>query len=276
MFGHVQANLADLPQEETNRYKAAYCGLCHVLGKRHGVASRFALTYDLTFLALLLSSLYEPEEQSGESRCMAHPAKKHWYVTSSCTEYAADMTIALTYYKCLDDWQDDRKLSRRTYAALLSSQYKKVKEKWPAQCSAIETNLKELSRIENEGIQHPDLATNCFGHLMSALFLYKEDFWAPYLKQLGFFLGKYIYLADAAIDFNEDRKSGSYNPLTELTSTPEQLRDILKMLLGEASEAFESLPLVQDLHLLRNILYSGIWLKYNLAMKQQEERNMQT
>ena len=66
MFGYVQANLSDLSQEEQIRYRAAYCGLCHTLGERHGFTSRLSLTYDLTFLTLLLSSPYEPEEKSEE------------------------------------------------------------------------------------------------------------------------------------------------------------------------------------------------------------------
>ena len=74
MFGYVQANIADLSEEEKQRYRAAYCGLCHTLGERHGVASRLSLSYDLTFLTLLLSSLYEPEERSGQCRCVVHPA----------------------------------------------------------------------------------------------------------------------------------------------------------------------------------------------------------
>ena len=107
---------------------------------------------------------------------------------------------------------------------------------------------------------------------MSAIFLFKNDFWAPHLKELGFYLGKYIYLADAAIDYEDDIKSGSYNPLIGLSYSGEEMREMLTILLGNASEAFEYLPLVQDQHLLQNILYSGIWLKYNLAEKQQEER----
>jgi len=49
------------------------------------------------------------------------------------------------------------------------------------------------------------------------------------------------------------------------------MRPMLTMLLGEASRAFEILPLVQDDHLLKNILYSGIWLKYNRGMQAREE-----
>lgn len=83
MFGFVQANLADLSQEEKERYQGAYCGLCKTIGQRHGHIARLGLSYDLTFLSLLLSSLYEPEEQCSSCRCVIHPCKK---VTASVAD----------------------------------------------------------------------------------------------------------------------------------------------------------------------------------------------
>jgi hypothetical protein len=138
-----------------------------------------------------------------------------------------------------------------------------VKEQWPEQCGTIETCIQELSQIEQEQREDPDAAAKCFGRLMEGLFLYRKDNWEEYLRTLGDGLGRYIYLADAAVDLERDKKRGSYNPLKTLSTTPEELRTTLMMILGEASKAFEILPLVQDVHLLRNILYSGIWIKYN-------------
>ena len=273
MFGHVEANLADLSEEEQKRYRAAYCGLCHTLGKRHGFLARFTLTYDLTFLALLLSSLYEPEEVCGSCRCMAKPCKKHGYMVSACTEYASDMTIALTYYKCLDDWVDDKNILAWLVAKLLEKKYRKVKKLWPTQCAVIEQEIKTISEIEVAEDPQPDSAANSFGMLMAGLFAYGEELWQAPLKRLGYGLGRYIYYADAAVDYKRDVRKGSYNPLVKLQLQPEQMQPMLKLLLGEASESFEFLPLVQDVHLLRNILYSGIWQKYNQGMRRKREKN---
>lgn len=263
MFGYVQANVPDLSPEEQTRYRAAYCGLCYTLGQRHGFTSRMSLTYDLTFLTLLLSSLYEPEERRGECRCGVHPCKKHSFMINQCTEYAADLTVALAYHKCLDDWNDEKNLPRRCYASLLEKQYESVKEAWPEQCGTIETQIQALSEIERARREDPDAAAKCFGKLMEGLFLYKRDHWEQPLRKLGFGLGQYIYLADAVVDLERDRRRGSYNPMKTVSATPEELRGTLMTVLGEASQAFEILPLVQDVHLLRNILYSGIWIKYN-------------
>lgn len=274
MFGFVQANLSDLAKEERERYRAAYCGLCHALGERHGQLARLGLTYDLTFLILLLSSLYEPEETAGESRCIVHPFQSHCFFQNEITDYAADLTIALTYYKCLDDWQDEKALTKKCYGTLLKNNYQRVKSKWPHQCNAIENGIRELSQIENNKTETPDIPANCFGTLMSALFLYRKDRWEPYLREIGFHLGRYIYLADAAVDFQKDREKGSYNPLFGLSTEPKDLKPTLMAILGQAAEAFEFLPLVQDAHLLGNILYSGIWITYNKKYKNDTEATL--
>jgi len=273
MFGHVTANVNALNEEEKHRYRAAYCGLCHCLGERHGLCSRLSLSYDLTFLLLLLSSLYEPEEQLGSGRCIVHPVRRHDWLRNECTDYAADMTIALSYHKALDDWEDDGKLYKKAYSSMLLDSYKKVQARWPEQCALIERELKQLYELEKDiKASQADEAANSFGRLMAELFVYKKDRWEPELRAIGYGLGRYIYLADAAVDFDDDMKSGNYNPLTSVELEPQELRPVLKSFLGDASEAFERLPLVQDVNLLRNILYSGIWMKYNQAIRPETEK----
>lgn len=272
MFGHVQANLTDLSEEEKRRYKAAYCGLCHAIGHRHGQLARLGLSYDLTFLSLLLSALYEPEESCKSCRCMIHPCKQHCAVTNETINYAADMTVALTYHKCMDDWKDDRNVFRLTYAKLLEKHYKEVTLLWPRQCMSIEKELGILSDIEQERNTNPDAAVNSFGRLMEELFVIKKDEWEMPLRALGYGMGRYIYLADAVLDYEKDSKRGSYNPLHFIDAKPEELRSTLEGMLGYASGAFEFLPLVQDAALLRNILYSGIWLKYNCGIEKRRKK----
>ena len=51
----------------------------------------------------------------------------------------------------------------------------------------------------------------------------------------------------------------------EQGKTEDELRYILTMLIGECAARFERLPLVRDADIMRNILYSGVWLRYNAA-----------
>ncbi len=273
MFGYVRPNLTDMPEDVQARYRAHYCGLCHSIGARHGEMARLALTFDLTYLTIFLSSLYEPEEQTGTARCMPHPVKEHAWARSSVTDYAADMTIALTYHKCLDDWQDDRSLPAKTCAAWLKKAYTKVKADWPRQCEGIEKALRGLSEVEARRDVNPDAAAKCFGELMAELFVMQEDYWAGALRAFGYSLGRYIYMLDAVCDHDKDVRKGSYNPVVLMGKQPEDMRDTLELLLGDASAAFEKLPLVQDEAILRNILYSGVWLGYNEYLHQREKKN---
>lgn len=272
MFGYVRPDLTSLSEQDKQRYRAHYCGLCHALGERHGQLSRMALTFDLTFLTIFLGSLYEPEERTGTGRCLPHPAKAHGWCRTSVTDYAADMTIALTYHKCLDDWQDDRSLPAKGYASLLRKRYAAVKSQWPRQCEAIERAMAEQADIEKRRDETPDAAPNCFGRLMAALFVMQEDFWAGALSAFGYSLGRFIYMMDAVCDAQKDRKSGSYNPVILLDKQPQDMRETLENLLGDASVAFERLPLVEDEKILRNILYSGLWQGYNEYLHKMEKK----
>ncbi len=272
MFGYVIPNLTDLPEADQQRYRAHYCGLCHALGARHGQAARMALTYDLTFLTMFLSSLYEPEEQSGEARCLPHPVKQHGWTRSRITEYAADMTVALTWHKLMDDWQDEKNLAARGAAAGLKKAYERVRAAWPRQCGAIERSIAALSEVERQRDSSPDAAAKCFGELMAELFVMEEDYWAYALRAFGYSLGRFIYMMDAVCDYEKDARKGSYNPVVLMDRKPEEMRETLELLLGDASAAFERLPLIQDEAILRNILYSGVWQVYQAKLYQKDKK----
>lgn len=110
MFGYVIPRNDELKVRELREYRAYYCGLCSCLGSNYGFTGQLSLTYDMTFLCLLLSALYEPEISVQNIRCVAHPAHKHLSKQSVYTKYAADMNILLAYYKCMDDWKDEHKI----------------------------------------------------------------------------------------------------------------------------------------------------------------------
>lgn len=273
MFGYVVPDEANLKPGERQRYQAAYCGLCRAIGKRHGQSARMALTYDMTFLVLLLESLYEPETGTGENRCPPHPVKPRAWSRSSVTDYAADMNVALAYYNCLDDWQDDRNLLKLAAAKALESRYFAIRDRWPAQCQAIERELKALSALEQSESADLDAACQGFGRLMGELFVLCDDRWSDDLRELGNKLGQFIYLMDAVLDRASDEKHHRYNPVSAFEGQYGSFDHFpaLTMLIGDGALAFERLPLEQDLPLLRNILYSGVWVRYSIARRTSEK-----
>ena len=116
MFGYVTVDPKVLTPQQRARFQGCYCGLCRCLRREYGLKGQLTLSFDMTFLLLTLSSLYEPAETGGEERCAPHPRKKHAWVENEFTAYAADMNIALAYHKLMDDWADERNLLRRAGA----------------------------------------------------------------------------------------------------------------------------------------------------------------
>ena len=119
MFGYVIADLARLDEAQRTRYKSVYCGLCRALFHSYGPVPALALTYDMAFLTLFLSALYEPAEKTGAARCLRHPAQAQSWTQTELTGYAAAMNCLLAYENRRDDWHDDRKLSAAAAAGLL-------------------------------------------------------------------------------------------------------------------------------------------------------------
>ena len=274
MFGYVTANIKELTKEQDSRYSAVYCGICRQIRKRSSNLSRLGLSYDMAFLALLLMSLYEPEETSGSKACGLHPCKPRGWVDNEYVRYAADMNVALAYYNAADDWQDDKSLSAKAMCVVFGKNYDAIAHRYPRQCAAISDCIAQLNRLEKEGCSNPDEPANCFGKLMAELLVYHEDMWAPTLRQMGMALGRFIYLGDAARDFSRDKRKGKYNPYIamgmEEADWP-RWEEYLVLAMGRCTASFEKLPLVQDKGLLDNILYSGVWVNFKRKEKNEQE-----
>ncbi|MEA4973312.1 hypothetical protein SDC9_80049 [bioreactor metagenome] len=271
MFGYVTANIDALNEDEMKTYRGLYCGLCRSLKERHSNISRIMLTYDMTFLILVLSSLYDCADKIGDERCFIHPVKKHCFIENEITSYAADMSVALVYNKFIDDWNDDKKVSSKICSAITRKDYQNVRQKYPRQCNAIEKCLLNLSDVERRGITVPDIPANIFGVLLAEIFVYKEDEFAPALRMAASALGRFIYIMDAWDDLCDDIKKEHYNPLTSISS--ESIRPILTMILSECAESLFSLPLEKNINIMKNVIYSGVWMRYSVKESRNEKRN---
>ena len=278
MFGYVCCNQKDLSKTQKLRYNAVYCGICRQIRERSSQTARFSLSYDMAFLALLLMSLYEPEERSGSRACSLHPIKPRSWVDNAYIRYAADMNVALAYYKALDDVRDDGSRSARLAASVLKKSLPDIESRYPRQCLAIEDCIARLSRLEQEGCPNPDLPAACFGQLMGELLVYEEDMWAPALRQMGISLGRFIYLLDAAVDYRKDKKQGKYNPFLAMGGAQDlkAWENRLVMDMARCTEYFETLPLVQDKELLNCILYSGVWMEFERLRPRKKDAQEET
>lgn len=271
MFGYVTVNGDLLEKAEKDRYQAAYCGLCRQLGEAYGGPGRATLTYDMTFLSMLLGSLYALPETQDTMRCPVNPLRQCAYFTTEATAYAADMNVLLAYHKSRDDWKDDRSLSALGKVKLLGERAKKAEINWPMQRAAVTNGLADMADMERRNELNPDLPTNCFGHLLGALSAWRNDDWSEPLYRLGAALGRFIYLMDACLDLPSDIRHERYNPL--IAQSSEDFTPMLTLLIGECTRELEALPLERDVRILRNILYSGVWVQYQSKKEGQEKRH---
>ena len=264
MFGYVMANLQELTKEQLRRYEAVYCGICRDIRDCAGNTARLGLSYDMAFLALLLGSLYEPEEVTGNCACKLHPLKPRPWADNAYIRYGADMNVALGYFNAKDDYEDEGHLTSKFMAGVFGKTVADLYEKYPRQLAAMEECLAQLRHLEKEKCANPDEPAACFGRLMGELLVYREDLWADKLRQLGDALGRYIYLADAAVDYRRDKKKNQYNPFLAMGMGEDWAawEQYLVLAMGRCTKHFEALPLVQDKGILDNILYSGIWAEY--------------
>lgn len=278
MFGYVNIDKAELKFKEYYKYKGYYCGLCMNLKKNYSQISRLTLNYDMTFLILILSSLYEVEDRAVKKRCIVHPIKKQIIIENEITDYASAMNIILAYYNCKDNWLDEKDFKSLLFSKVLNSDYKKTVRLYEEKEKFIKSSLENIIKLENSDTSDIDSISNEFGNLMGELMVYKNDHWEKVLRKVGFFLGKYIYILDAYLDIEADKKSNSYNPFIKLNldNVDDYANEILMMNLSFLNEEIDKLPLIKDKGIIDNIIYSGIMNKLRKSAKDEvrDERSI--
>lgn len=270
MFGYVIANRKDLSAADKKAYQLAYCGLCNVLGQKYGAIGQLQLSYDMTFLTLLLSDLEDDTVTKGAKRCKVHPLTPRDYAYTSATAYCADMQILLSYFSALDNAQDKDNRSGAKTREKLEPFIKNLATTYPRQYEAITQNLSLIEKKEHENDMDVISNARLFGSLLGEVFAHEPSHWYHRLYAIGEGLGRFIYILDAFDDLKKDQKRGAYNPLSTLSKEPgfsEKVREMLTWAAADASSAFEELPLDEYVSLLRNILYSGIWFHFEAKNK---------
>ena len=285
MFGYIGVNKPELKIKDFERYREYYCGLCHSLGNHHGLLGQISLSYDATFAAVLLSALYEPATYRMQSGCVLHPVGKKKYLSNQFIDYVSDMNVLLTYYKCQDDWNDEKNLVKLGYGSTLKRQAKQVETRYPGKAAAIRLALNSIYELEKAGNTNIDKLSNAFGDIMAEILDVSSrdldardknrygDMWKSELRTLGFNLGKFIYIMDAFDDVEKDMKKGSFNPFMnrykacledELTIREFEayVEKLLMMCASDMAKSYERLPIIHETAILRNIIYSGIWMKF--------------
>ncbi|SDB41756.1 hypothetical protein SAMN02910298_02074 [Pseudobutyrivibrio sp. YE44] len=279
MFGYINVNREQLSKEDKQIYQTFYCGLCRELGKNAGQKARMLLNYDLCFLAILLQGLYEPEINKEDFRCLIHPFKSRNGFVSEAITYATHMDIILSYHSLMDNYADDNSKISGMAASSLKKDYDRIAAKYPRQTGAVEQYIKKLSIAEANHEDNIDKVSSYTGEMLGELFNWKQDDWGHTLHCMGYYMGKFIYIIDAYDDLKKDERRGSYNPLLFMKNeSPKEFETFVRInltsLMAECAKSFERLPIVDNVNILRNIIYSGVWTRYEyLQLRGKKKEN---
>ena len=277
MFGYVRPLKDELKVREFEQYKACYCALCHALKSCYGAFARNILTYDFTFLAMLLwDETDSPRYRS--SRCPVSPLKK----IKTCApvgvlDDCAGYSVILAYWKLRDSLADEgffRSLKDRALLILLSRAYKKASRAYPSVTETVRESLEELRRLEARGGTESsgrislDEYADKFACVTQALAAFPEsDTRHRPLRQLLYHTGRTIYLLDAFDDLKEDLEKGRFNPLARRYAVTdgrldgdavESFKATILHSCGLIATAFELLPKNSWTAILGNIIYLGL------------------
>ena len=269
MFGYVRPPLDGLPQEESDRFRRAYCGLCHTLSRR-GAAARWILNYDFTLLAILLS---DGESASDKRRCIAHPVHGRDFLTATnAMELAADESLILAYWQLQDHISDDgffQGVPARAASALLRDAYQKAAADRPQFDERVREQLDVLRGLELERCPSLDAPADAFAVLLRDAARNVEPLTRRrVLEQIFYHLGRWIYLVDAADDLKRDAASGNYNPVALRYGLPDgrwtdtarsEFAITLDHSLHSIAAAFELWDFGPWNPLLERVFYSGLF-----------------
>lgn len=279
MFGYVRPYKSEMLVREYEQYKGIYCELCRQLGKGYGWAARFTLSYDCTFYAVLALSVSGAKVKLRQGKCAANPLKKCNYLPSEGEEYqkAAALSLIMTYHKLRDDLADDgffRSLGARLLLPFVSRKAKKAEARYPFLGTAVK-NAMEDQRLAEEEQGGVDRCAEPTAKMLSEIFQElggcQKSLCLP-LERFGYFLGRWVYLMDAADDLAEDLSRGSFNPFiarlgltgkTELTEEEQRTADeacneALNATAAQMLPALNLIPLENFAPLVENVVQKGL------------------
>ncbi len=265
MFGYIKIEKSELLVREYEAYKAVYCGLCRQMGRDYSFVSRFILSYDCTFYAIVLMSLRRSCEGFELGRCRFNPLKRCQFCKNrdDALSEAAALSVILAYYKVLDDIRDGgflKRLGMRAVKPFFSRWRKKAAKRYPTLdelASKMLCGQQEAEKLPSCGLDRAADPTASF--LASVLLLEaKTETEKRVLHRLGYGLGRFIYIIDAVDDFEKDEKTNSFNPFHDVGDRYNVMKNNLSQALAMTFEAYSLLDLTDFKGIIDNVILKGL------------------
>ena len=288
MFGYVRLYKPTITMGEYEQYKGVYCTLCKRLGKHYGLLSRFTLSYDMTFLALLEMALAEAGPDFGPGRCSFNPTKKCLKAENTAAiDRAADIGTILTYYKLKDTLADEgfgKRLAALCALPFGAAARNKAKKRRPEADALVAEMMGRQAKLEAEKTASVDAAAEPFARMLQELAatVADDDGQRRVLERFGYCLGRWVYLTDAVDDLAEDLKKGRYNPYIlarslrdeqEVAAARDYAKESLNACLAECIAAYNLLEIRRFDGILRNVLEQGMPHTQKRVIAGEEARN---
>ena len=284
MFGYIKTDMPNMYVKDTILYQAMYCGLCKGLGKTCGQNARLVLNYDLTFLSVLLHNLKNLDVKVEKQHCVIHPIrKKPIAVCDELTERIACLNVILAYYKLSDDVIDNKK--GRLKRSFFIGAYKKAKKLEPQLDKIVKERYDALLELEKLACDSIDRIADPFGKMMQEIVeVLLGELATDSVKELSYYLGKWIYLIDALDDFDKDKKKKNFNVFinaySEITTKQELIEKngqdlivVFASVVNKISELAKELDYKFNHDLTDNVLFRGIIAQTKRIMENQKCKN---
>ena len=273
MFGYIKPSTPELRVRDNELYKAFYCGLCRTMGLKICKSARFTLSYDIVFLALVRAFASDESITVKSRRCIAHPFKKRPMAEcANALPYSAAVSAILAYHNLLDDINDENGFKLFVKKALLPAIRRHRNKAFMASLdSEIAVLLKQLYELEASDTPSAEACADKFGKVLSLVFAYNfgDTVTERILCDIGYHIGRWIYLIDAIDDHKEDKKSGKFNPFANYDQLPAESLEVALNLELEAAK--RSLDLLESenkaiFNIIENIIYIGMPDRAKIAL----------
>lgn len=271
MFGYVKPFKPLLRVCEYDTYKAVYCGLCKQLSHSYGPFARLTLSYDFTFLALLDMAYREQAPAFKNENCLFNPLKKRpCCQRDEGLHFSASCAMLMLYYKLMDNIQDEaypQKLIYYMALPMVRRAYRKARADFSKIDGFIAQQMKIQALLEQNKCSCIDEACEPTAKLLSAIFqsLTQDDKQNRILERFGYFLGRWIYMADALDDLEEDVTKGRYNVFSYQEKNGMKIEEIrneailsLNLTIGELIKTFDLLEFKRYRDILGNVINYGL------------------
>ena len=279
MFGYLQIHKDELKVKEYEAYKSVYCGLCKQLGKDYGFMTRLILSYDCTFYVILLMSLKRSCTGFSDGRCKFNPLKKCKFADCKDNAYskASALSVISAYYKVVDDIDDSgffKRIALKIAKPFFGRRQKKAARRFPEIEIIVSEMMKNQKAAENDELVTIDKAANPTAKMISDLAALEggNDLQMRVLSEFGYQIGRWVYLIDAADDYEKDKKSGNFNPFIKADiNDKDYINSVLSQSLARAYDAYNLLDIIDFKPIIDNMMLYGFPNKQNAVLNNRQE-----